>query len=512
MNQELERVVLCDCEVRTADPSIPEADALAVAGGVVCAVGPEALQKPKGWRRLSLEGRTVMPGLVDCHVHLVSTAERRLTLALGDAECLQDALAAVGKWAEEHPDDEWIVGRGWDHHIWRRPVLPTCGDLDSVVADRPVYLTRKDGHSAWVNSAALKRVRIPDDTSAELFPRDKRGAPLGIVRETLMGAFSGVLPEPDDERVVQALAQEQEHLWSLGIVGVHAMEGARGVRILGKLADSGQLQLKLYLVTGGLPEDLRATSSRLRPQGFKIFVDGSLGSGTAWMLEPDQSGSTGVAVLGGDELRAQVAEAIRLGLDPCVHAIGDRAVREVLDAFDPLMKGHPERFFRIEHAQFIDPADMTRVGAANLALSIQPCHVLDDQHIMDRVAPNPGYLAYAYASMAANGATLLMGTDSPVEPLDPWRNMAAAMERAEEGASPWHPEERLGWDEVLDAYTAAPARVGGWRNAGTLSPGKEATLVVVERDPALGPPWRQKVCLTAIEGRVVHSDGSVCPS
>jgi len=513
MDQELGEVVFRDCKVRTGDPSRPEADALAVESGVVSALGDAALAKPDQWHRISLEGRVVLPGLIDSHVHLLSTASRRLKPALDGARSLEEALAAVRKWAEDHPDDEWIVGRGWDHHVWRHPVLPTCADLDSVLGDRPVYLTRKDGHSAWVNSAALKRVRIPEDAPAELLPRDEHGAPLGIVRETLMGEFSAQLPEPDEEQLLAAVVDEQEHLWSLGVIGVHIMDGAQTLELLNTMAAEGQLRLKVYVAAGaGLPEDdLRHKwdGMRVRPQGLKMFVDGSLGSGTAWMLEPDSAEGIGVAALSGEQFRAQVDKALRLGLDPCVHAIGDRAVREVLDTFEPLMSERPERFFRIEHAQFIDPTDMARVGASNLALSVQPCHLLEDQHIMERVAPNHRYFAYAYASMAAHGATLLMGTDAPVEPLDPWRNIAAAMERAEEGVRAWHPEERLTWDQILEAYSAAPARVARWTNAGLLAPGKEASLVVVEQDPAAGAPWRQRVSLTVVEGRVVFRDGSI---
>jgi predicted amidohydrolase YtcJ len=519
MSEEVGPVVFCDCKVWTGDRSAPETDAVAVEGLVVSALGPAALDKPKDWRRIRLEGRTVLPGLIDSHIHLLSLAANRLKLRLDDARSLEQAVAAVRTWAEGRPDDEWIAGRGWDHHVWADPVLPTRHDLDRVVGDRPVYLTRKDGHSAWVNSAALARVRVPDDASAELLPRDEHGAPLGIVREELMGRFSGQVPQPDEERLMAALIEEQEHLLSLGVIGVHVMEGSETLEMLNRMAADGQLQLKAYVAPGaGTPEeDLRERweGMPVRPQGLKIFVDGSLGSGTAWMLEPDSSGSQGVAVTWGDELRAQVEMALRLGLDPCVHAIGDRAIRETLDAFEPFMAEHPERCFRIEHAQFIDPADMARVKAPNLALSVQPCHVLEDQHIVERLSPIPRSLAYAYGSMVAVGATLLMGTDAPVEPVDPWRNIAAAMHRAEQAGSPWHPEDKLDWEAILEAYCVAPARVAArtraraGRPAGTLAPGSDANLIVVERDPGAGPPWEQKVALTVIEGRAVFSDASI---
>jgi len=288
------------------------------------------------------------------------------------------------------------------------------------------------------------------------------------------------------------------------------MERSNGLRILGRLASRGQLGLKTYLAAEGVPaQELKERVFDVYPQGFKLFADGSLGSGTAWMTEPGSSETSGIAITVGAELDAQVRLALDLGLDPCVHAIGNRAVREVLDVFTPYYERYPSRKFRIEHAQHIDAADMERVGIGNLALSVQPCHLLSDVRVLEDFSSSGDRLDYAYKTMINRGATLLMGTDLPIEPADPWRNISAAMERCEEGGRPWSPGERLDFEDVLLAYTSAPAEAAGWSESGTLTPGKEASFVVVEKDPASGPPWGQKVVLTVSKGEVLFSDGTL---
>ncbi len=507
---DLPRVILRDCTVHTAGPTRPRADALAIDGGVVVALGSDETRHLAGWPEISLEGLTVMPGLVDAHCHLVGAATRRLRLTLDQAKSLAEVIAAMEQWIADHPKGEWIMGTGWDEMRWEIPTLPTRFDLDHVTRGKPAFLLRRDGHSALVNSVAMKKLRIDETISDDLLPKDAEGRSVGIIRENLLDEISCRLPSLSEEDVVKAIAEEQRALWAMGIVGVHTLETARRWAALNTLFEQGKLGLKVYLCAEQMSiEEIEESPFVLRPQGFKLFADGSLGSHTVLMLKPDSSGSSGVVVTDVPTMRSKVDQALQHELDVLIHAIGDRAVRNALNSFQGKLEEFPHQYFRIEHAQLVQPHDLARMAAPNLAVSIQPCHLLSDRPLAERLWTGRTRWAYAYRSMQKCGATLLLGTDFPIEPADPWRNMAAAMERRSKGGTSWNPDECLDWETVLVAYTAAPARLARWFSSGTLLPGMEANLVVVEKDPAKGAPWDQRVLLTMSAGREVFSDGSL---
>ncbi len=476
--------------------------AVAIEGGRVDAVGEAALGRG---RRVDLQGRTVLPGLIDAHCHLTSSAARRLRVDLSSCASLEEVLEGLRTWRATHPDEAWIRGWGWDHHRWRPSRLPSREDLDRAVPDRPVWCSRRDGHSAVLNSVALELLGVSPGASPDLLPVDAEGTPTGIVRETLMDDLASRLPPVSVSDHSRALREEARALYALGITGVHTVERARGIELLSLVGE--ELLLRTYIMAEGLaPDEVRQTPA-CRIGGFKLFVDGSLGSGTAWMRT--DGGAVGVPVTTGCHLRERVEEALDHGLDPCVHAIGDLAVHEVAEVFRPLMRRYPSRVFRIEHAQHVDEADIPLLVGDNLFLSVQPCHLLNDRHLVDALPRRPTRRDFAFFTLASAGARLLLGTDFPIEPSDPWRNMAAALQRCAEGEEPWRPHERLGWDAVLAGYTASPAVAARWHDVGTLRPGASADLIVVEEDPSRAPPWHQRVCLTIVAGRVVHTDGSI---
>ncbi|MCU0611765.1 MAG: amidohydrolase [Candidatus Eisenbacteria bacterium] len=499
------KLVFAGCRCWTGQDSSP-ASAIAVDRGTIAAVGAQATMPP--WPQVDLGGRTVMPGLVDSHCHLTSAATRRLRVGLAACVSLDHVLRDVCAWGASHQGDEWIRGWGWDQHRWVAPTLPSRHDLDRVVRDRPVWLARRDGHSAWLNTLAMERLGAPESAPADLLPLDADGSPVGIVRETLMDDLALRLPAHPENVHARVVMEEQDHLLSEGIVGVHTVERARGIGVLNRVAAGNDLRLRIYVMAEAIqPEECLQPDVPISPGGFKLFVDGSLGSGTAWMLGDD--GTTGTPVTTGAELAGKVQAALEHGLDPCVHAIGDRAVREVADVFEGRRVSHPERFFRIEHVQHLDASDLSRLIGPNLLLSVQPCHLLSDRPVVAALPARPGRLDFAFGTMLAAGGNLLMGTDFPIEPSDPWRNIAAALERCDEGERPWHGEERLAWPAVLRAYSAAPSRMARWGRTGVLAPGFAADLLVVERDPGVAAPWHQRVCLTMIGGDPVYSDGSI---
>jgi predicted amidohydrolase YtcJ len=293
-------------------------------------------------------------------------------------------------------------------------------------------------------------------------------------------------------------------------VGVHSIERKQGLELLEEFNRRKQLGLRLYVSADGfMADEWAAWQGEVRPQGMKWYADGALGSHTAWLLSPDQHGTTGVPVMQGAALRTVVEEALELGLNPETHAIGDRAVREVLDIYEPLLPNHPSQFFRIEHVQHIDKSDLGRLRHANLLLSVQPCHLLSDQEALASVPHNPNRLDYAYRSMLTHGATLILGTDFPIEPADPWRNMRVAMDRCDRGDESIDPHECLSWPQVLSAYTRLPAQSAGWHETGQLMPGRKADLVIVRHDPLSAPAWEQQVELTMHDGRIMHSSGGI---
>ncbi|MBN1426104.1 amidohydrolase [Candidatus Fermentibacteria bacterium] len=501
----LERIVFTRCRCWTGGAGLGLTSAVSIDEGRIAALGDEASRA--GWRHIDLGGRVVLPGLIDAHCHLTAAASRRLRVGLADCPSLDAVLDAVAGWGAAHPGDEWVRGWGWDHYRWEDSALPSRHDLDRVIPDQPVWLSRRDGHSAWLNTLAMRRLGPLPDASEDLLPCDDRG-PVGIVRETLMDELALRLPIYPMDAHFRVLMAEQEHLLSQGIVGVHTVERARGVEVLDHAAGQGALTFTMYIMGEGIPpEECHRCGASVEIQGYKLFVDGSLGSGTAWMM--GDAGTTGTPVIAGEELDARVRAALEQGLDPCIHAIGDRAVRDVLDVFGRYAPHHRERAFRIEHVQHLDRGDCSRIVAPNLYLSVQPCQLLSDRPLIDRLPARPHRLDYAFETMVKAGATLLMGTDFPIEPSDPWRNIAAALDRCGEGETPWHGDERLAWPTVLDAYTAVPARMAGWRDVGVLAPGYAANFVVVDRDPGQGAPWNQTVHLTVKNGEVLFSDGSI---
>jgi predicted amidohydrolase YtcJ len=458
----------------------PDGRILAVGEGARAAAGRDALV-------VEVEGET-LPGLHDAHLHLEWLALRNLTVDLQDVPTRRQTLARIRAWASRLPEGAWVVGRGWYNDAWADdPSWPRIDELDAVVGGRPAILTRKDGHSAWLSSAA---VRV-----AGLRPEDQ--GPPGTVRETVIQLARRAVPEPSDAAFDRGLLGALRALAAKGITSVHTMDTPRAFRSFQRLHAAGRLPLR---VTWNLPaSELGAAErigirsgwgdDRLRIWGVKAFLDGSLGSRTAEMLD-----GSGVTVTAQDELRDLVARCAAAELNVCLHAIGDRAVRRALDALEPHTGAWRYWRPRIEHAQCVDPADVDRFKAVGAIASMQPIHAVADRELADREWPGRTANSYAWRPLAAAGAVLAFGSDAPVENASPLLGIDAASGWRQRAG--WHPELALSRSAAIRAYTRDAAyAAGAERQVGRLAPGWYCDLTVVGKGG--------RIAATAIAGRVV---------
>jgi predicted amidohydrolase YtcJ len=482
------------------------ARAIALRNGRIVAVGSEAT----AWAAVGsdvptvdLGGRVVLPGFTDAHLHWAGFALLRRRLALDPGASLAEALRATRLHAATLPPSAWLVGRGWDQTRWGR--WPTATDLDTAVADRPAVLTRKDGHCVWLNSAALAACGItratPDPPGGEITRLD--GAATGVLKENAIELAYGCLPEPAPVERQAAMIEAWRDAWRHGLTGAHDMGFGTAAlfRDLATLRDAGDLGLRFvwYLPREALDEavglGLRSGlgDAWLRVGGLKLFLDGTLGSQTADLIEPYEGGPGryGMATLDPGEYVELVERASHAGLATAVHAIGDGAVRTALDGFARVPNGRggdgrPLRR-RIEHCQLVAPSDVRRFDALGVIASVQPIHMVTDMALADQHWGARTAHAYAWRSLLDAGATLAFGSDAPVESLDVFAGIHAAVTRQGPGHLPrdgWHPEQRLSVHEAIHGFTAGPALASGQSDElGTLQAGRRADLIVVDHDP-----------------------------
>ena len=492
----------------------PDPTAVAVRGGRIVLVGGEdevgELVGP-GTEVVDLAGRALLSGFQDAHVHPISGGLAMLGCDLSEAGDAAGAVAAVRVYAAAHPDLEWITGRGWLMD-WFPGGTPTRGLLDEAVADRPTYLMNADGHGAWVNTAALRRCRIHADTPDPVDGRIERegdGAPQGTLHEGAFNLVARHIPEPSPAGLASALLAAQRRLHSLGIT---AWQDARVTpeiqRAYLDLAGSGQLTAR---VVGALwwdrargaeqvPElvERRVTAGRFRSSSVKIMQDGVAENFTAAMSTPYLDGcgcrtaNRGLSFVDPDRLREHVRALDAEGFQVHVHAIGDRAAREALDAFEAakVSNGGNDLRHHIAHLQVVHPDDVPRFAALGVTANIQPLWATHEPAMDELTIPflGPGLAEwqYPFADPVRTGADLAAGSDWPVSSPNPFRGMHVAVNRVAPGETlePFLPAQRLDLDTALAAYTIGSARVNHLdADTGTIEPGKLADLVVVDRDP-----------------------------
>jgi predicted amidohydrolase YtcJ len=510
-------VIISGGTIRTMEPSLPTAAALAIAGDRIAGgVGTHETALP-GPERLHLGGRCVVPGFSDAHVHFPTWALGLRQLRLEGCTSLEEALArvhdAVAALAGAHPP-RWLVGYGWRSGDWGSGREPTRHDLDPLTGDVPVALWSKDDHSLWLNSAALAHANGDLAVAGGIVELDERGEPTGLLREESAWQFRESIPVSDDE-YLEAMRAGLKVAHARGVTAVHDKDGWLGaLRLWQRLRDEGAPGLRVWQ---SLPhdrlEELAALGLRsgfgddwLRVGYLKAFMDGALGSGTAWLLD-----GSGVRLMEAQELADLVSRAARAGWPVAVHAIGDRANREALDAFEVAREDWYPRGLRprIEHAQCVDRADLPRFAALGVACSVQFSHAPSDRDLAELRWSTRLDGAYAYRSLLESGAVLANGSDAPVEELDPLLGVRAAVLRTSDVHVGWRPEEALTVEQALHATTVTPAWLcGDERRRGRLLPGFFADLVVLDRDPLLCPPEELteiRVVATMLGGRWVHN-------
>jgi hypothetical protein len=524
-------LLLINGKIHTMSAQRPVVTALAIANGKILDWGdsdelqskyPDTARSPG--KIIDLGGRTVTPGFIEAHIHFLAYGFSLNRIDLMEVPTLTAALQRVRTKAEQTPAERWLLGRGWDQSIWGDGVsFPSKDDLDEITTQHPVLLNRKCGHIAWANSKALELAGItastPDPEGGEI-ERRRNGEPTGILKETAIELVENIVPEPSFAEKLEAMRLAQRKLHSMGITGMHLM-GGDTLAGLQTLRAQGELKLR---TTFNIPvEQLDAAvqlglrpglgNDLLRIGAVKIFADGSLGGRTALMIEPyeNEPENYGIAVTSRQQIFRLIEKAAQAGLPVSVHAIGDQANRNVLDAIESLQKrgvGAGLRH-RIEHAQVLHPDDLPRFAQLGVVASPQPIHATQDMKIVDAYWGQRGKLAYAFRSLLASGAILAFGSDAPVETPDVMAGLHAAATRRRADGTPasdgWHPEQKLSVEEAVHAYTAGAAyAVGLEERLGKLEPGMYADLTVLSQDVfAINP---LAILETEIEGTMLGGE------
>ncbi|MBI5935157.1 MAG: amidohydrolase [Chloroflexi bacterium] len=534
--------LLYNARIHTLNPAQETASALLIDRGEIVAVGGDELLDARA-EKFNLGGRVVLPGLTDAHIHL-----QHYALGLQKIDCetptLEECLRRVAERVKSAKQGEWILGHGWNQNEWRNltpnpfparegesaltpgpspdrfagrgestspPVgggWPHASHLDSIAPNHPVYLTAKSLHAAWANSAALKLAGItsstPNPENGEI-QRDEHGQPTGILLESAMELVSAKMPQASIGQLAEAIRAAQPILWKMGLTGVHDFDRRACFMALQELHARGELKLR---VVKNLPvEDLEHARElglrsgfgdhRLRIGNVKAFMDGALGPRTAAMFQPylNEPENRGILNMDGEHLLELARRAADVGLAMTVHAIGDRANHEVLDAYEQLRRYErannlPALRHRIEHVQVLHPDDAARLAQLDVIASMQPIHATSDMHMADRYWGERSRLAYAWRTQLTHGARLAFGSDAPVESPNPFLGLYAAVtrRRAGEAGEEWIPEEKLTLREAVEAYTIGAAYAAGMESRlGKLSAGYLADLIVLEKDPFASP-------------------------
>lgn len=533
-------LILTNGKIWTENPAQPEAQAVALDGTAILAVGDSAaIKKLAGPKTeiVDLKGKRVLPGFNDAHVHFLDGGGTLIGVPLGDANSPSEFKERVAKFAKTLPKGAWLRNGNWDHQRWSPAVLPNHQLIDDVSGDHPALLWRLDGHMALANALALKLAGIDKNTKdvpGGEIERDKDGNPTGILKDAATALVDRVVPPLTDAEKDQAMEAALREAASHGVTSVQNMADSsedRGqadiFREFERLDRAGKLTVRVYEALSIRDWKTLADAGVIAPFGnphlrignLKAFADGAIGSSTAWMMEPfsDNPAKSGLAspdLLDAEHFFQSMQGADKAGLQLTIHAIGDRANKTILDLYERLVKedGQTDRRARIEHVQHLDPADYPRFAKLGVIASMQPYHAIDDGRWAERpLGPVRIKSSYAWKSLLDAGATLAFGSDWPVAPLDPVMGLyAAATRRTLDGKNPdgWVPEQKISVKQAVHAYTVGSAFAEHQEAVkGTIAPGKLADLVVLSDDIfAIAPQAieKTKVDMTIFDGKVIY--------
>jgi predicted amidohydrolase YtcJ len=502
-------VILENGVIRTLEPSLPVVRSLAIAGERIAGgVGTHETALP-GPERVDLGGLCVVPGFSDAHVHFPTWAVAQHEVRLEDTRSLDEALARVRSAVSTAPGDRWLRGRGWRSADWSPSIEPTKELLDEVVSDRPVALMARDSHSVWLNSTALALADGDLQVPGGVVELDERGEPTGVLREESCWHFRDAYIELSDDEYLEAMRAGIKLAATRGVTAVHDKDGWLGaLRFWQRLQAEGPLGLRVWQSLPAEKADELADvdvrsglgGPRLRLGYLKAFMDGTLGSQTARLLD-----GSGVEITSREQLEDFIRAGARAGFPLAVHAIGDLANREALDAFEATRNEWQGLRPRIEHAQLLAPEDVPRFGELGVAASVQFSHAPSDRDLAERFWGDKTEGAYAYRSLLDTGAVVANGSDAPIEELDPLAGIRAGVRRTLDERPAWHPEQAVTVEEALHATCVAPAWLAREEHTrGKLLPGYDADLVVLSCDP-LEDLNSAQVVATMLAGAWTHN-------
>jgi predicted amidohydrolase YtcJ len=530
-------LIVMNANIWTVDARQPRAEAVAVLGERIVAVGSNT--EVEQWRGpqthvIDAEGKRVVPGFNDAHVHFISGGMQLDAVQLKDATSAQEFARLIGERAKASVKGEWILGGNWDETKWSPANLPTKQLIDELTPDNPVFVTRYDGHMGVANSLALGMARItaktPDPAGGTIV-RDAQGNPTGALKDAATGLIEKVIPPLTHDQRIRIIKRSMNHAASLGVTSVqHMVADYEDIAAYAELLDRGELTTRIYaapLITH--VDDLAKIGTRrafggpyLRIGALKAFADGSLGSGTAYFYEPFLGQGANRGLLS-DEMQPpslmqdRILRADGAGLQLCIHAIGDHAISIILDMYAEAQKarGPADRRFRIEHAQHMAAKDFQRFADLHVIASVQPYHAIDDGRFAEgKIGHDRASRTYAFRTFLDHGVRLALGTDWEVAPLDPMQTIYAAVTRATlDGKNPagWFPEQKLTVTEALEAYTMGSAYAEFQeKEKGSITPGKLADMVLLSEDIlGISPDQIQKVHVlkTILGGRVIFDSG-----
>jgi predicted amidohydrolase YtcJ len=532
-------LIITNAKIWTVDQSRPTAQAVAVFGDRITAVGSN--QDVDGWQGpntlvIDAHGKLLLPGFNDAHVHFVSGGKQLDSIQLNDATSSQEFARRIRERAKVTAKGEWILGGNWDETKWNPPEMPTKERIDALTPDTPVFVSRYDGHMGLANSVALRLAGItaktPDPPGGAIV-RDAQGTPTGALKDAATNYIDKVIPPLSHDQRVKAVQRALRYAASVGVTSVQHMDaGYADIAVYAELLQRGELTARIYaapLITQ--VEDQAKIGVRhafggpyLRIGALKAFADGSLGSGTAYFYEPflNQGNNRGLL---SDEMhpislmRDRYMTADAAGLQICTHAIGDAGISTILDLYADVVKAHgeAERRFRIEHAQHMAAKDFDRFAQLHVIASVQPYHAIDDGRFAEsHIGHDRASRTYAFRTFLDHGVRLAFGTDWEVAPLDPVLTVYAAVTRATlDGKNPngWFPEQKLSVAETIEAYTMGSAYAEFQENEkGSITPGKLADMVLLSDDIFSIDPGRirdTKVLKTFVGGKLVYDVSAV---
>jgi predicted amidohydrolase YtcJ len=525
-------LILYNGNIITMVQQQPKAEAIVISKNAIIYVGSndEALtMKNEKTKLIDLKDATVLPGLSDAHMHLISLGESLIQLNFAGTTSKEEIIAKVKERIAKLPSGKWLIGRGWDQNDWQIKEFPHYKDLDAVSPRNPVYLRRIDGHAAWINSRAMELAHIneqsKDPAGGSILREAGTNKPTGVLIDNAMDLVGKIIPSPTKDEIKNYVIGGMKHCAKDGLTMVHdAGASLTDINIYKELLDEDKLPIRLYVMIDDTPETLKyyfarkpeigLKDSMLTIRAIKTYADGAMGSRGALFFKPydDDSGNSGLAMNSQDRMEELSGKAFAKGWQLCTHAIGDKAVYMTLQAYGKALKGHNDARFRIEHAQVVRPDDIELFTQFDILASMQPVHATSDMYWAEkRIGAERIKGAYAWRNLLNQHVIIAAGSDAPVEDINPLLGIYAAVTRKDLQGFPekgWYPEQTLSIMEAIKIFTETPAYAAFMeKNKGFIKKGYLADITVLDKDISTLPPEeipKTKVIHTIVNGKIVY--------